>query len=90
MKTVTKEKVTYRTVYVAFDGKEFDDESECRSYELTLYDYKECPECHGKGVVAERCEYDNYHTGAPEVTTIYPTCTKCNGKGYLKRKVKWE
>lgn len=90
MKTVTKEKVSYRTVYVAFDGKEFYDESECRSYELTLHDYKECPVCHGKGVVAERYEYDDYHTGVPKVRTIYPTCAKCNGKGYLKRKVKWE
>ena len=75
--------------YVAEDGKVFKDKDECILYERKLNgEIIECPKCHGKGKVPEEYEYDNYHTGEPMVTTIYPTCKKCNGKGYLEKKVK--
>ncbi len=74
-------------VYIAKDGKEFTSDSECKNYEMMLDGTRiVCPECNGKGQVAVEEEYDNYHTGAPEKTTIYPTCKKCHGKGYLEKK----
>lgn len=76
------------TEYVAEDGTVFRDKDECNLYERKLDgDIIECPVCHGKGKVSEEYEYDNYHTGVPEVMIIHPTCDKCNGRGYLKKKV---
>jgi len=95
MKTETRTKIIEQkyNVYIAKDGKEFNSEDECKHYEMIL-DGKciICPECHGEGKIAVIEEYDNYHTGAPERTTIYPTCPKCNGKGFLEKKIKevWE
>lgn len=80
-------------VYIAKDGKEYNTEKDCKHHEMILDGTRVvCPECNGKGQVPEEFEYDNYHTGAPEKTTIYPTCKKCNGKGYLEKKTKtvWE
>lgn len=80
-------------VYIAKDGKEYPSEKECMHHEKILDGTRiVCPECNGKGQVPEEFEYDNYHTGAPEKTTIYPTCKRCNGKGYLEKKTKtiWE
>ena len=93
MKTEIRTKTVEYKVYIAKDGKEFKSSKECKHHEMIL-DRKRiiCPECHGEGKIAVVEEYDNYHTGAPERTTIYPTCTKCNGKGYLEKKIKevWE
>ena len=91
--TVTKMVPQSYKRYIAKDGKEFTSESECINHEKILNGTRVvCPECNGKGKIAVVEEYDNYHTGAPERTTIYPTCTKCNGKGYLEKKTKitWE
>ena len=83
---------TYK-VYVAKDGKEFKYEEDCINHEKIIDGTRiVCPECHGEGKIAMIEEYNNYHTGVPERTTIYPTCPKCNGKGYLEKKIKevWE
>ena len=93
MKKDVRTRTVKYNVYVAKDGKEFDSENECKHYEMILDDTRKvCPECHGKGVVIKEYEYDNYHSGVPETSIFFPTCTKCNGKGYLEKKIKevWE
>lgn len=93
MKTEIRTKTVKYAVYIAKDGKEFETKNKCIFHEKKLDGIiKECPECHGKGKITKEYEYDNYHTGAPEKSIIYPTCTKCNGKGYLEKKNKevWE
>ena len=75
-------------VYIAKDGKEFNSPEECENYEMILDGTRiVCPKCNGKGKIATKEKYDNYHTGAPEIYTIYPICKKCNGKGYLEKKI---
>ena len=93
MKTEIRIKTVEYKVYIAKDGKEFKSSKECKHHEMILDSTRKvCPECHGKGKIAVEEEYDNYHTGVTEHTTIYPTCPKCNGKGYLEKKIKtvWE
>jgi len=93
MRKEIRQKTVQYNVYIAKDGKEFTSSKECKHYEMILDGTRKvCPECHGKGVVMEEYEYDNYHTGVPETSVIFPTCTKCNGKGYLEKKIKevWE
>lgn len=91
MKKVTRKKTIKYNVYIAKDGKEFKTSKECKHHEMILDGTRiVCPECHGKGTVAVVEEYENYHTGAPEKTTIYPTCTKCHGRGYLEKKVVYQ
>jgi len=93
MKKEIRTKTVKYNVYIAKDGKEFNSESDCKHHEMILNGTRIiCPECNGKGKIDVIEEYDNYHTGVLEKTTIYPTCTKCNGKGYLEKKIKeiWE
>ena len=93
MKKEVRTKTVEYNVYIAKDGKEFTSPKDCKHYEMILDGTRMvCPECNGKGRIAIEEEYDNYHTGAPEISTIYPTCPKCNGKGYLEKKIKevWE
>ena len=93
MKKEIRIKTVKYNVYIAKDGKEFNSESDCKHHEMILNGTRIiCPECNGKGKIDVIEEYDNYHTGVLEKTTIYPTCTKCNGKGYLEKKIKeiWE
>ena len=93
MKQEVRTKTVKYNVYIAKDGKEFKSSKECKHHEMILNGTRiVCPECNGKGRIAVIEEYDNYHTGELEKTTIYPTCTKCNGKGYLEKKTRivWE
>ena len=93
MKKEVRTKTVQYNVYIAKDGKEFTSSKECKHHEMILDGTRKvCPECNGKGVVREEYEYDNYHTGVPETSVIFPTCIKCNGKGYLEKKIKevWE
>ena len=93
MKVSTRTKIIETEIYIAKDGKVFEDKDECILYEKRLDGLiKDCPDCGGTGKIQEEYEYDNYHTGAPEKTTIHTTCPKCNGKGYLEKKLKevWE
>ena len=92
MKIETRTKIVKYNVYIAKDGKEFTSPKDCKHYEMILDGTRMvCPECNGKERIAIEEEY-NYHTGAPEISTIYPTCPKCNSKGYLEKKLKevWE
>lgn len=91
MKKLTRYRTLPYFVFVAKDGNEFENEDECRHHEMIL-DGKRmiCPVCNGDGHVAVEEEYDNYHTGLKEHTTIYPTCPKCNGKGYLEKTEVWK
>ena len=93
MRKEIRQKTVKYNVYIAKDGKEFTSSKEFKHYEMILDGTRKvCPECHGKGQVLEEQEYDNYHTGVPEKSTFFVTCTKCNGKGYLEKKIKevWE
>lgn len=91
MKKEIRTKTVEYPVYITDDGKEFDRKQDAVIHEKLLSgEIKECPECHGKGQVLEEQEYDNYHTGVPEKSTFFVTCTRCNGKGYLEKKVTWE
>ena len=91
MRTEIKRRTVEYTMYVAKDGTEFEKKKDCILHEKMLNgDIIECPECHGKGTVAEEYEYDNYHTGEPETMTIHPTCTKCNGRGYLEKTIVYQ
>jgi len=91
MKKEIKQKVVKYPVYIADDGKEFDNREDALIHDKLIHGkIKECPECHGKGQVLEEQEYDNYHTGVPEKSTFFVTCTRCKGKGYLEKKVTWE
>lgn len=90
MKKETRTKIVEYEVYIAKDGKEFEDKKEAMLHEKLLNgEIKVCHECNGKGKIPEEYEYDNYHTGAPEKSIIYQTCKRCNGKGYLEKAIVW-
>lgn len=79
-------------IYVAKDGKEFDDEDKCKHYEMILDGTRiVCPNCHGKGQWRTDYvpEYDHWE-GKMGGYWNYQICQRCNGKGYLEKKVTWE
>lgn len=91
----TRTKTIEYKVYIASDGQEFTSKKECQHYQdVLLGKVKTCPTCNGKGKLYKEIDDENYHTGAPEKTTIWYTCPDCGGKGYLTKKVKivetWE
>ena len=91
MRKEVRQKTVDYTVYVADDGKEFDNENDCTLHDrLVRGEIKECPECHGKGKVGRREQEEDYHSGAPYWTTNYYWCKHCKGKGYLEKKTVWE
>lgn len=93
MKKETRKKLVNYDVFIADDGKEFNNKKECRQYErLKNGEIKECPDCKGTGKILVEEHDENYHTGAPETYICHVTCKKCNGKGYLEKKIKvcWE
>lgn len=95
MKVSTRQKtmVVDYNVYIAKDGKEFNNEKDCIDYELRLDGTRiTCPDCNGKGHFRGRWveAYDNYDIGHVEAHYEYNTCQRCHGKGYLDKKVTWE
>ncbi len=79
-------------VYIAKDGKEFNDEEDCINYEKILDGTRiVCPECHGEGSWRTDYvpEYDHWD-GTMGGYWNYEKCPRCKGKGYLDKKVTWE
>lgn len=93
MKKETRQKIVNYDVYVAFDGKEFEKEDDCRLHEkIVRGEAKICPECNGEGRITVWEKDEDYHTGAPIEILCTPTCPKCHGRGYLEKiyRVTWE
>jgi len=82
-------------VYIAEDGKEFQNKDLCTDYEKRKEGTRiTCPSCNGKGVVTvwtgsivAYWKPEAEHSGAP----IETECERCKGKGYLDKHVetKW-
>lgn len=91
MRKKTKYKKIPYTVFVAKDGKEFEDENKCLIHEKILDGKaKLCPKCNGNGYTIEEIEYDNYHTGSPMYIDEKCFCKMCQGKGYLEKVEVWK
>lgn len=78
--------------YIAFDGKEFDNEKDCDNYERIKNGTRIiCPQCQGKGGWEGEFvpAYDNYDIGHVDGHRKWESCSKCHGKGYLDKKVTW-
>ena len=91
MRIEKKSKTIYYNVYIANDGTEFENESQCIDYEKKKNgDRVKCSLCDGTGRIS-----DGWHSVLNELTYQYEdveyshTCSKCNGKGYLERKEIW-
>lgn len=82
-------KVTENTIYVAFDGREFNSEAECLAHEKHVKEVQahiRCPKCFGEGYITVhktvfvepmQRAYDNGERSERE------RCAFCNGKGYI-------
>ena len=86
------QKTVYVNKYVAFDGREFDTESQCNDYEKRKRGERiVCDKCNGKGYFSK-----GFHEVLNELTYQYEeveyteTCSKCNGKGYLDKVITWK
>ena len=91
MRKETRQRIVDYNVFIASDGKEFDNKGECKLHEMKLNgEIKECPNCGGSGKITKKEEYDNYHTGALEWAYATPTCEVCKGNGYLEKKTIWQ
>ena len=91
MRKEIRQKLTDCEVYVASDGREFNDRKACEIHEgIVNGTIKICSACNGEGRTSEWQEYENYHTGVLEKSLVFPTCKTCNGKGYLEKKIVWQ
>ncbi len=91
MRKKTKYRKVPYTVFVAKDGKEFEDENKCRLHEKIIAGKaKICPECHGEGYKLVTVMGEDYHTGAPMEYTEHEYCNMCKGKGYLEKTEVWQ
>lgn len=86
------QKTIYVNKYVAFDGTEFDYESQCLDYEKRKRgERKVCDRCNGRGYISKgRHKVRNELTCQYEEVEYTDTCKQCNGKGYLDKKEVWE
>ena len=92
MKKEVRTKTVEYDVYIAKDGKEFNDEDKCKHHEMILDGTRMvCPDCNGKGRWKTDYvpEYEHWE-GTMGGYWNYATCKRCGGKGYLDKKVTWE
>ena len=90
MKKETRTKTVEYEVYIAKDGKEFENEKECIFYEMKLNgEIIDCKHCNGRGYHIQDIIEEDYHTGAPYHTAAQIKCEHCHGKGYLEKAIVW-
>lgn len=96
MRLETRQKMVGYNVYIAKDGKEFDNEDACRHHEMILDGTRKvCTRCDGKGYINSHYEeyldsVVNWGDGQYHTRWVSDTCPECGGKGYLEKKVTWE